>query len=92
MAQFRNRNEGSGQGHEQHQHVCALAQAAQKLAREDPNKRLNVKVLRESLALSRHFSLPIVEFFDQVGFTKRDPEGRKIRRDATEMFGGSGPA
>jgi len=76
----------------QAQHVCALAQAAQKLAREDPNKRLNVKVLRESLALSRHFSLPIVEFFDQVGFTKRDPEGRKIRRDATEMFGGSGPA
>ena len=76
----------------QARHVCELAQAAQKLAREDPNKRLNVKVLRESLALSRHFSLPIVEFFDQVGFTKRDPEGRKIRRDATEMFGGSGPA
>lgn len=76
----------------QARHVCELAQAAQKLAREDPNKRLNVKVLRESLALSRHFSLPIVEFFDQVGFTKRDPEGRKIRRDATDMFGGSGPA
>lgn len=73
-------------------HICALAQAAQKLARADPHQRLNVKVLRESLALSRHFSLPIVELFDQVGFTKRDPEGRKIRRDATEMFGGSGPA
>ncbi len=73
-------------------HVSALAQAAQKLAREDENKRLNVKVLREALGLSRHISLPLVEFFDQVGFTKRDPEGRKIRRDATEMFGGSNPA
>lgn len=72
-------------------HVSALAQAAQKLAREDEHKRLNVKVLRESLGLSRHISLPLVEFFDQVGFTKRDPEGRKIRRDATEMFGGSNP-
>lgn len=70
-------------------HVCALAEAAQKLARSDPHKRLNVKDLRESLALSRHLSLPLVEFFDAVGFTKRDPEGRKIRRDATEMFGGS---
>jgi hypothetical protein len=37
-------------------------------------------------------SLPLVEFFDQVGFTKRDPEGRKIRRDATDMFGGHGSA
>jgi len=73
----------------QAQHVCALAQAAQKIARADPHKRLNVKDLRESLGLSRHLSLPLVEFFDEVGFTKRDPEGRKIRRDATDMFGGS---
>ncbi len=76
----------------QAQHVCALAQAAQKIARNDPHKRLNVKDLRESLGLSRHLSLPLVEFFDAVGFTKRDPEGRKIRRDATEMFGGSSQA
>ncbi len=73
----------------QAQHVCALAQAAQKIAREDPHKRLNVKDLRESIGLSRHLSLPLVEFFDEVGFTKRDPEGRKIRRDASDMFGGS---
>ncbi|MDO9074634.1 MAG: selenocysteine-specific translation elongation factor [Rubrivivax sp.] len=76
----------------QAQHVCALAQAAQKLARADPQKRLNVKDLRESLGLSRHLSVPLVEFFDEVGFTKRDPEGRKIRRDATDMFGGSSNA
>ena len=72
----------------QPQHLHALAQAAQKLARADPHQRLNVKDLRESLGMSRHLSLPLVEFFDQVGFTKRDPEGRKIRRDATDMFGG----
>ncbi|MDP2007359.1 MAG: selenocysteine-specific translation elongation factor [Rubrivivax sp.] len=76
----------------QSQHVCALAQAAQKIAGADPQKRLNVKDLRESLGLSRHLSLPLVEFFDEVGFTKRDPEGRKIRRDATDMFGGSSNA
>ena len=62
------------------------------LAQADAHQRLNVKDLRESLALSRHLSLPLVEFFDQVGFTKRDPEGRKIRRDATDLFGGHGSA
>ncbi len=72
----------------QPRHVQMLAAAAQKLAQADEHHRLNVKDLRESLNLSRHLSLPLVEFFDQVGFTKRDPEGRKIRRDATEMFGG----
>jgi len=64
----------------QPKHLHALALAAQKLAQADPHQRLNVKDLRESLAMSRHLSLPLVEFFDQVGFTKRDPEGRKIRR------------
>lgn len=73
----------------QTRHIHQLALAAQKLARADPHKRLNVKDLRESLQLSRHLSLPLVEFFDAVGFTKRDPEGRKIRRDADDMFGGS---
>lgn len=70
-------------------HIHALAQAAQRLAKTDPHQRVNVKDLRESLKLSRHLSLPLVEFFDAVGFTKRDPEGRKIRRSADDMFGGS---
>ena len=62
------------------------------LTRAEEHRRLNVKDLRESLGLSRHLSLPLVEFFDQVGFTKRDPEGRRVRRDATEMFGGASNA
>ena len=76
----------------QTRHVSQLAQEAQRLASLDPHKRVNVKDLRESLALSRHLSLPLVEFFDAVGFTKRDPEGRKIRRDAIDMFGQSSNA
>ncbi len=76
----------------QPQHLHALALEAQRLARAEEHRRLNVKDLRESLGLSRHLSLPLVEFFDQVGFTKRDPEGRRVRRDATEMFGGASNA
>ncbi|CAD5373804.1 Selenocysteine-specific translation elongation factor [Rubrivivax sp. A210] len=76
----------------QPRHLHALALESQRLAAAEPHRRLNVKDLRESLGLSRHLSLPLVEFFDQVGFTKRDPEGRRVRRDATEMFGGASQA
>ncbi len=69
-------------------HLCELALRAQTLARADEHQRLNVKTYRETTGISRHLSLPLVEFFDHIGFTKRDPVGRKIRRDAQEMFGG----
>ena len=69
------------------QHLCELAVQAQALAERDKHRRLNVKTYRESTGISRHLSTPLVEFFDHIGFTKRDPVGRKIRRDAREMFG-----
>ena len=69
-------------------HFCELALRAQALAQTDEHRRLNVKTLRETTGISRHLSVPLVEFFDHIGFTKRDPEGRNIRRDAREMFGG----
>ena len=69
------------------QHLCELAVQAQALAEQDENRRLNVKTYREATGISRHLSVPLVEFFDHIGFTKRDPVGRKIRRDASEMFG-----
>jgi selenocysteine-specific elongation factor len=69
-------------------HLCELAVRAQTIAQADEHRRLNVKTYRETTGISRHLSLPLVEFFDHIGFTKRDPEGRKIRRDAREMFSG----
>jgi selenocysteine-specific elongation factor len=68
-------------------HLLELALKAQTLAQVDEHRRLNVKTYRETTGVSRHLSLPLVEFFDHIGFTKRDPVGRKIRRDAREMFG-----
>jgi selenocysteine-specific elongation factor len=68
-------------------HLCELALRAQSLAEQDEHRRLNVKTFRETTGISRHLSLPLVEFFDHIGFTKRDPVGRKVRRDARDMFG-----
>jgi selenocysteine-specific elongation factor len=73
----------------QREHILQLAVAAQKLADADPNKRVNVKDLRDATGMNRHLSIPLMEFFDAIGFTQRDALGRHIRRDAHKMFGGS---
>lgn len=69
------------------EHMGALAAQAQALCESDPHHRLNVKALRESTGMSRHLSLPLVEFFDHIGFTKRSKDGRHVRRDARAVFG-----
>jgi selenocysteine-specific elongation factor len=69
------------------EHMHELAARAHALAQADEHSRLNVKTYRETTGISRHLSIPLVEFFDHIGFTKRDPVGRKIRRDAHAMFG-----
>jgi selenocysteine-specific elongation factor len=68
-------------------HVLELALVSERLAKADPNQRLNVKDLRDATGMSRHLSVPLVEFFDGIGFTKRDAVGRHVKRDARKMFG-----
>ena len=67
-------------------HLLALATHAWELAEADANKRLNVKDLRETTGISRHLSVPLVEYFDEIGLTKRDEVGRHFRRDPRKVF------
>jgi selenocysteine-specific elongation factor len=69
-------------------HLLELALRAQALADEDANRRLNVRELRERVGVSRHLSVPLVEFFDQIGLTARDALGRHFKRDPRKMFEG----
>ena len=68
-------------------HLLDLATRAFVLAENDTNKRLNVKELRESTGVSRHLSVPLVEYFDAINLTKRDEVGRHFRRDPRKVFG-----
>ncbi|MBK9364657.1 MAG: SelB C-terminal domain-containing protein [Rubrivivax sp.] len=52
------------------------------------NRRLNVKELRDRTGISRHLSVPLVEYFDQIGLTRRDEVGRHFRRDPRQVFEG----
>ncbi len=67
-------------------HLLDLAVRAHALALADPNKRLNVKELRESTGISRHLSVPLVEYFDHIGLTRRDEVGRHFRHDPRKVF------
>ncbi len=67
-------------------HLLALAVHAWELAQADPHQRLNVKALRERTGISRHLSVPLVEYFDQIGLTRRDEVGRHFRRDPRLVF------
>jgi selenocysteine-specific elongation factor len=67
-------------------HLLDLATRAYALAQADENKRLNVKELRESTGVSRHLSVPLVEYFDAIGLTKRDEVGRHFRHDPHKVF------
>ena len=69
-------------------HLLALAVHAWELAQADPHKRLNVKALRERTGISRHLSVPLVEYFDQIGLTRRYEIGRHFRRDPRLVFDG----
>ena len=69
-------------------HLLQLASQAYALAEADPHKRLNVKELREATGISRHLSVPLVEYFDEIGLTRRDELGRHFRHDPRKVFGG----
>ena len=72
----------------QSRYFLELAQRAHELALADPNRRLNVKDLREAVGVSRHLSMPLIEYFDQIGLTQRDDVGRHFKRDPRKMLGG----
>lgn len=72
----------------QTEQMLELSLRAKALAEADPNQRLNVRALRESVGVSRHLSVPLVEYFDEIGLTERDAVGRHFKRDPRKMFGG----
>jgi selenocysteine-specific elongation factor len=72
----------------QSKHFLELAVRAHELAMSDPHRRLNMKDLREAVGTSRHLSMPLVEYFDQIGLTQRDAVGRHFKRDPRKMLGG----
>ena len=61
--------------------VTWLAGAAQLSAEAHPEHLLTIGHYREATKISRHLVMPLMEFFDKIGFTRRIKDGRQIRSD-----------
>ena len=70
--------------------VTRLAAAAEGCARAHPQSILTVGQFRETTGIARHATMPLLEFFDRVGFTTRHQDGRRIRSSAETIFGAGG--
>ena len=66
--------------------VAALAGHAQTCAQAHPDAILTVGQFREATTISRHATMPVLEFFDRVGFTRRHQDGRRIRVAPETIF------
>ena len=61
--------------------VSQLAEAAKLSAQAHPEQLLTIGHYREATKISRHMVMPLMEFFDKIGFTRRMKDGRQIRSD-----------
>lgn len=66
--------------------LSRLAQAAQDVAGESPGGILTVGRFREATGIGRHVTMPVLEFFDKVGFTTRRNNGRSVRPERAALF------
>ena len=66
--------------------VDELAAAAKRCADKHPQGILTVGQYREETGVSRHATMPVLEFFDRVGFTSRHQDGRRIRASGAGVF------
>ena len=61
--------------------VTKLAEEAKLSAATHPERLLTVGRFRETTKVSRHMVMPLMEFFDKAGITRRIKDGRQIRND-----------
>ena len=61
--------------------VAKLADEAKTSADTHLEKLLTVGKFREATNVSRHMVMPLMEFFDKIGYTRRLKDGRQIRNE-----------
>ena len=66
--------------------VADLALHAERCARAHADQILTVGQFREATGISRHATMPVLEFFDRLGFTRRHQDGRRIRVAPDTIF------
>jgi len=66
--------------------LSRLARTAETVAEGSPGGILTVGRFREATGIGRNATMPVLEFFDKVGFTTRRADGRRVRPDRIALF------
>ena len=66
--------------------IDRLADAARACTNAHPEAVITVGAFRETTGISRHAVMPVLEFFDRVGFTSRHQDGRRLRLQSDTIF------
>ncbi len=66
--------------------VARLAHEVRDCVRARPEAIVTVGQFREATGVSRHATMPILEFFDRIGFTRRHQDGRRVRVEHETIF------
>lgn len=68
--------------------VAGIAAITARTAQQEPSRIFTVARFRVETGVSRNLTIPLLEFFDRVGFTLRVGEGRKVRREWAAVVAG----
>jgi len=66
--------------------LLELAQLAGRLAAAAPDGRFQAAAYRDASGIGRNLTIELLEFFDRTGLTRRDGEGRAMRRPPEDCF------
>ena len=68
--------------------IMALAELTEQLAANNTNDEgFSVIQFRDASAIGRNLCIEILEYFDKVGFTRRDGNARYLRTEKENIFG-----
>lgn len=67
--------------------IMALAEFTEQLANRDDDEGFSVIQFRDATGIGRNLCIEILEYFDRVGFTRRDENTRFLRTEKENIFG-----
>lgn len=67
--------------------IMALAEFTEQLANKNDDEGFSVIQFRDATGIGRNLCIEILEYFDKIGFTRRDENTRFLRTEKENIFG-----
>ena len=67
--------------------LMKLKISAEKLASKSVDGLFSISDFRDEISMGRNFTIDVLEYFDQVGFTIREGNLRRLRQPTSNVLG-----